>query len=116
MIFKKPKFWDLKKLNLISFFLLPLTLIIIINNYFLKFKPKKNQDIKMLTELHSIELKEEGTNPEEFLKKIRLFGFSIFDIDETKEKLIDVTNEELLENYPKKEVFTNIFCKKTNKE
>lgn len=77
---------------------------------------KKNQDIKMLTELHSIELKEEGTNPEEFLKKIRLFGFSIFDIDETKEKLIDVTNEELLENYPKKEVFTNIFCKKTNKE
>jgi tetraacyldisaccharide 4'-kinase len=48
MIFKKPKFWDLKKLNLISFFLLPLTLIIIINNYFLKFKPKKNQDIKTI--------------------------------------------------------------------
>ena len=49
MIFKKPKFWDLKKPNLISLFLLPLTLPIIINNYFLNFKSKtKNKSIKTI--------------------------------------------------------------------
>ena len=49
MKFKKPKFWDLKKPNLISLFLLPLTLPIIINNYFLNFKSKtKNKSIKTI--------------------------------------------------------------------
>lgn len=49
MKFKKPSFWDLKKPNLISYFLLPFTLPIIINNYFLKFKSnKKNKEIKSI--------------------------------------------------------------------
>jgi len=49
MKFKKPKFWDLKKPNLISLFLLPLTLPVIINNYFLNFKSKtKNKSIKTI--------------------------------------------------------------------
>ena len=38
MKLKKPKFWDYKKPNLLSYFLLPLTLPIFINNFFLKFK------------------------------------------------------------------------------
>ena len=38
----KPKFWDLKKPNYISYFLLPFTLPIIINNFFLSLK----KDIK----------------------------------------------------------------------
>jgi len=50
MQLKKPKFWDTKKPNFLSYFLLPLTLPIIINNFFLKF-PKRNktvQDIKKI--------------------------------------------------------------------
>ena len=41
MKFKKPKFWDLNKPNLISFFLLPFTIPIIINNILLNIKSKK---------------------------------------------------------------------------
>ena len=44
MKLKKPKFWDYQKPNLLSYFLLPLTLPIIINNFFLNLKKdiKKN--------------------------------------------------------------------------
>ena len=46
---KKPKFWDLKKPNLISYLLLPFTLPILINNFFLKFKSNfKNNNIKTI--------------------------------------------------------------------
>ena len=38
MKLKKPKFWDYKKPNLLSYFLLPFTLPVIINNFFLKKK------------------------------------------------------------------------------
>jgi len=41
MNLKKPKFWDDRKPNCVSYLLLPLTLPIIINNFFLK--KKKNQ-------------------------------------------------------------------------
>ena len=43
----KPKFWDLKKPNYISYFLLPFTLPIIINNFFLSLK--KNVKYKNIT-------------------------------------------------------------------
>ena len=42
MKFKKPKFWDLEKKNLISYLLLPFTIPIKINNYFLDKKSKDN--------------------------------------------------------------------------
>ena len=49
MKYKKPKFWDLKKPNFISLILLPFTIPIIINNFFLKFKSsKKNKKIKSI--------------------------------------------------------------------
>ena len=41
MKFKKPKFWDLEKPNWISHLLLPLTLPLQLNNFFLKKKIKK---------------------------------------------------------------------------
>ena len=37
----KPKFWDLKKPNFLSYLLLPLTIPIRVNNLFLKIKSKK---------------------------------------------------------------------------
>ena len=49
MKFKKPKFWDLKEPNLISYLLLPFTLPIILNNFFLRFKLKiKSKEIKTI--------------------------------------------------------------------
>ena len=47
MIFKKPKFWDLKKSNLFSILLLPFTLPIKINNFILNYKPKKFTKLKL---------------------------------------------------------------------
>ena len=41
MNFQKPKFWDYKKPNLLSYFLLPFTFPLIVNNFFLKLKKKK---------------------------------------------------------------------------
>ena len=41
MKFKKPLFWDLKKPNLTSYFLTPLTFLIRINNFILNLKSKK---------------------------------------------------------------------------
>ena len=45
----KPKFWDFKKPSYLSYLLLPFTLLLIVNNYFLSFKKyKKNKDIKTI--------------------------------------------------------------------
>ena len=41
MNFKKPKFWDYKKPNIIAYLLLPITLLITLNNFILKIYPKK---------------------------------------------------------------------------
>ncbi len=49
MKFKKPKFWDLKKANIFSLLLLPLTFPIMISNFFLNLKSnKKNNLIKTI--------------------------------------------------------------------
>lgn len=49
MILKKPKFWDYSKGNLLAYVLLPLTLPIILNNFFLNLKKsKKNKKIKLI--------------------------------------------------------------------
>ena len=49
MHLKKPKFWDLKKPNLIAYLLLPLTIILKISNLFLNFTNKKKfKDIKTI--------------------------------------------------------------------
>ena len=49
MKFKKPKFWDYNKPNIISYLLIIFTLPILINNFFLKFKKKdKYKKIKKI--------------------------------------------------------------------
>ena len=46
MKFKKPKFWDYQRPNLLSFILLPLTFPLILNNFFLNKKKDKKEDHK----------------------------------------------------------------------
>ena len=48
MIISKPKFWDYKKPNYLSYLLFPLTVPIVLNNYFLSFKKKNNKNIKTI--------------------------------------------------------------------
>ena len=49
MKLKKPKFWDLKKPNLLSYLLLPFTIPIILSNILINFLTKtKNQKIKSI--------------------------------------------------------------------
>ena len=49
MKLSKPKFWDLKKPNYLSYLFLPLTIPLIINNFFLSFKKiKNNKNIKTI--------------------------------------------------------------------
>ena len=47
MKFKKPKFWDYKKPNLLSYLLLPFTFPLIINNFFLGLEKKKDSTSKI---------------------------------------------------------------------
>ena len=42
MKFYKPKFWDKRNFNLISLLLLPLSLIVVIKNYYKNSKIKRN--------------------------------------------------------------------------
>ena len=48
MNIKKPKFWDFKKPNLTSYLLLPFTIPLLINNFFLNKKNKKIKTIKSI--------------------------------------------------------------------
>tara|TARA_Y100000389_G_scaffold94831_1_gene91468 strand:- start:1017 stop:1961 length:945 start_codon:yes stop_codon:yes gene_type:complete len=63
MKFKKPKFWDLKKPNLFSYLLLPLTIITIINNFFLNKKTKKNVNLIKTVCLGNLYLGGTGKTP-----------------------------------------------------
>ena len=48
MFFKKPKFWNEKKVNLISFFLLPFTIVIYFSNIVKNFYKEKKFNIKTI--------------------------------------------------------------------
>ena len=49
MKINKPYFWDFKKPNILSYLLLPLTILVIFNNFLLNLKRKKNlKDIKTI--------------------------------------------------------------------
>ena len=44
MKFKKPKFWDYQRPNLLSYILLPLTFPLILNNFLLNKKKNKKKN------------------------------------------------------------------------
>ena len=63
MNLKKPKFWDYNKPNLFSYLLLPLTIITIINNFFLNKKTKKNVNLIKTVCLGNLYLGGTGKTP-----------------------------------------------------
>ena len=79
MIFKKPKFWDLKKPNILAYLLLPLTVVISINNILLNFsKKKKYKKIKSIC-VGNIYLGGTGKTPltVELYKLTKNIGYSV---------------------------------------
>ena len=79
MIFKKPKFWDLKKPNILAYLLLPLTVVISINNILLNFsKKKKYEKIKSIC-VGNIYLGGTGKTPltVELYKLTKNIGYSV---------------------------------------
>ena len=73
---------------------------------------EKNKNIKILTEFHTSELKKFGFDPNDFLNNLQQLGFTIYNINEKNKKLEKTNNDELLKNYPNKEIFTNLFCQR----
>ena len=79
MIFKKPKFWDLKKPNILAYLLFPLTVVIYINNILLNFsKKKKYEKIKSIC-VGNIYLGGTGKTPltVELYKLTKNIGYSV---------------------------------------
>jgi hypothetical protein len=73
---------------------------------------KDNKNIKLITEFHTSELKKFGIEPFQFLDNLRSLGFSIFNISEKDHSINIISNQELLSDYPKTEIFTNLLCKR----
>ena len=73
---------------------------------------EENSKIKLMTEFHPNELKKFGTTPEDYLEKLRSFGFKIYHIDNKNKSINLVSDDYLLKIYPMKDSSTNLFCKR----
>lgn len=78
---------------------------------------RKNKKMKIITEFQPEYIAKSGSNPADFLKLIRKYGFMIYTIDESKRKLTLVTSDKkLLDSYPQSSIlesnFTNLLCTK----
>jgi len=72
---------------------------------------KKNNNLKFITEFMPKGIKDFGAEPKEYLELLLKNGFKILNIDETKEKLVPVEINEILDMYPPiKNNYTNLFC------
>ncbi len=73
---------------------------------------ENNDNIRIMTEFHPTELKKFGTNPEDYLNKLRNFDFNIYHIDNKTKSIKPVSNDYLLTKFPSIDSSTNIFCKR----
>jgi len=124
MIYKKPKFWDFCKPNLIAYLLLPLTIPIRINNFILNYKTKIKEEKVFTICVGNIYVGGTGKTPTtiklyEILNKINLkvfVGKKFYPehkdeefILKKKTKLISATSRELIVKKIKSKVNVIIF-------
>ena len=110
MKLKKPKFWDLKRPNLISYLLLPLTIPLRINNLLLKYRStKKANKIKLIC-VGNIYLGGTGKTP----STIKMFNIC------KKLNLNTSTGKKFRSNQLDEEIIlknkTNLICEKNRKK
>ena len=110
MKLKKPKFWDLKRPNLISYLLLPLTIPLRINNLLLKYRStKKTNKIKLIC-VGNIYLGGTGKTP----STIKMFNIC------KKLNLNTSTGKKFRSNQLDEEMIlknkTNLICEKNRKK
>ena len=110
MKLKKPKFWDLKKPNLISYLLLPFTIPVRINNLLINYRSIKKTDKIKLICLGNIYLGGTGKTPS---------TIKMFDICK-KLNLNTSTGKKIRSNQMDEEIMlnnkTNLICEKTRKK
>ena len=95
MKFKKPKFWDYKKPNLIAYLLTPLSLIFKINNIILNIKPKKKyQNIKTIC-VGNIYVGGTGKTPT-VIKLYEIFKNTKFKVSTAKKFYSDQKDEHII--------------------
>ena len=108
MKFQKPKFWDSKKPNYLSYLLLPLTLPLLINNFFLKLKKNNNisQKVKKIC-IGNIYVGGTGKTPLviEIYKILNKLNFKTATIKKFYKDHLD--EQEILNNN------TNLYCLKS---
>ena len=74
---------------------------------------KKNENVKIVAEFWPVGLKGFGVEPESFLGMLLKYGFTIYDMNEEKKKIRQITVAELLGAYTQeKKNFTNLLCKR----
>lgn len=77
---------------------------------------EKNKNIKIVTELAPCNLEESGIRPEEYFKLLQKYGFYIYNLNETKNKIEACNTSELLKLLKiytvKKSNYTNLLCQK----
>jgi len=120
MFLKKPKFWDLKRPNLIAYILLPFTIIIFINNILLNlFKKKRYKKIKSIC-VGNIYLGGTGKTPLsiELYKLIKNIGYSVsvgkkYYKSQTDEQEILKQNTTLNVDFSRKRLIENAINNKT---
>ena len=61
---------------------------------------ENNPDLEIITEYNAFPLGIVGTSGEDFYKKIKNYGFYIYNIDELTHKVVPITKYELLTRYP----------------
>ena len=110
MKLKKPKFWDLKKPNLISYLLLPFTIPVRINNLLINYRSIKKTDKIKLICIGNIYLGGTGKTPS---------TIKMFDICK-KLNLNTSTGKKIRSNQMDEEIMlknkTNLICEKTRKK
>jgi len=72
---------------------------------------EKNKNLKIVTEFSPCFLKEFGINPEEYLRLLQKYGFTIYNLNEENKKIEVYNITELLKIYtPEKRNNTNLLC------